>query len=101
MRLFENNDDPTALIDSAAGEDCFCQYCDLSEICGKAGMPKILPLNMKVLRYAYLKSDGKERSFPYNGNWEHQPKYLLELIDIATVEIHKQRKLKEGDNVDN
>ena len=33
---------------------------------------------------------------PYPGSWEYQPVYFNHLIEIAKLEILKQRKLKEG-----
>jgi len=97
VELFIQNDNPTALIDSEAGEYQFCRFCLNEDTCSKKGFPKILPINMKIMRYANMFLD-KDITYcnPYPGSWEYQPVYFNHLIEIAKLEILKQRKLKEG-----
>ncbi|MDY0218979.1 MAG: hypothetical protein RBR14_06505 [Candidatus Cloacimonas acidaminovorans] len=68
----------------------------MEDICNKKGLPKILPSVYKAIKYAYLAVNGKIE-YPFPGSWEHQPIWLIELIEVAQAEIYKLRKKDNAD----
>lgn len=95
--LFENNSNAADLIQSDAGEHCFCRYCKLEDKCHKTGLPKVLPINMKIYKYAKMAMD-KHIEYPYRGSWELQPAYFIALFEKAKTEILIQKKSREDDD---
>jgi hypothetical protein len=92
--LFVQNNNAAKLIDTEAGEYHFCSYCELDETCGKKGLPKILPSNYRIMKYAKMHLD-RNFQYPFPGSWENQPVSFNYMLEVAKSEFITQEKLKK------
>lgn len=77
------------------------EQCESNNICKhKSEAPKLTPLTTYICRYIAQINDYTKLQYPYPGNWEQQPQWVLNAFNIAlkkrnsVIKAQTQKKTK-------
>lgn len=90
------NENPEPLILGKVGEKLFCSECQQYDKCNH-DRQKILQCNKDIITYAYEIEKGF-KSYVWEGNFEHQPKWWVELLWLAQRTINEARNDRKARN---
>lgn len=73
--------------------------CESYEICKhKNEGPKLTPLTLYICRYISQINEYSNIEYPYSGNWQKQPQWVLIAFNIALNERNRMINLKYQKN---